>query len=79
MKKNILQRAEAALEYWGEEHMWGRLIVRDIDANDLEALEFHLKEACAEQEMIDSADLFAKGIENWLITGNKDGLNDRPV
>ena len=70
---NVMQEAEQALEYWGEHSFWGRLILRDLDANDLDALAFHVKEACSEQKFIESADLIATQVTNWLITGKREG------
>lgn len=49
--QNIMQRAEIALTYWEPDSMWARLIERDIDENDLEALQFHVDEADAQKEM----------------------------
>lgn len=51
MKDNVIEQAEIALEYWGSTAMWGRLIERDINDNDLEALEFHVNEANAQMSM----------------------------
>lgn len=62
---NIMQRAETALAFWDDESMWTRLIQRDIDANDMEALSFHLGQADSDmelaknsKELIEAFDLF---------------------
>lgn len=57
MKDNVMQQAEEALEYWNSSTMWGRLIERDINDNDLEALRFHVDEANAQMEMCQSFDI----------------------
>lgn len=40
----LLERAREAQEYWTGT-MWERIIQRDIDTNDLEALRYHLTES----------------------------------
>lgn len=53
-KKNIMERAEGALEYWDEDSMWARLIERDLKFEDYEALEYHLNEADSQKHIQDS-------------------------
>ena len=56
MKDNVMIQAEQALEYWDSETLWGRLIERDLENNDLEALQFHVNEANSQKQMQESFD-----------------------
>jgi hypothetical protein len=77
--ENIMQRAEKALDYWDAGTMWARLIERDLDANDIEALEFHLKEAESEMEVMRNAEKSAKAFDMFVLGGvNLDILNNLP-
>lgn len=64
MSENIMQTAEKALEYWDEDSMWARLIERDIDANDLESLQFHVDEANNQMSMQED---FARKFQDRLL------------
>ena len=44
----LLERAAAQIDYW-EGTMHARIIQRDIEANDLEALRYHVQDAEAHQ------------------------------
>lgn len=66
------ERAEKALNFWGADSMWYRLIKRDMDANDAEALEFHLKEAESEQAFIEDAKEFSRRWEAYLLGEEKE-------
>lgn len=44
----LIERAREQQSYW-ESTVWDRIIQRDLDANDLEALRYHV--AQAEKEM----------------------------
>lgn len=86
---NVMQRAEKSLSFWDQGSMWARLIERDLNDNDLEALEFHLSEAESAQTEFENLeeyskkfDLFAldgKTLEmalNWPILSKPEGVGD---
>lgn len=52
----LMEQAAIALEYWGSNTMWRRLIERDINDDDLEALQFHVDEANAQMNMCTNYD-----------------------
>lgn len=66
---NIMQLAEEALSFWEPDSMWSRLIERDIDANDLEALAFHVKQANTEKDMIERSDELQKNFDLFIMGG----------
>jgi hypothetical protein len=43
----LIERVEELMEYWTGT-MWERVLRRDLDTNDLEALQFHLVESYRE-------------------------------
>lgn len=47
---NLLERAADLIDYW-EGTVHARVLERDIDANDLEALKYHVSQAEAEMQM----------------------------
>lgn len=49
---NLFERAQELLEYW-DGTMWARVIERDINENDLEALYYHCAQAEKERSIQD--------------------------
>lgn len=74
MNSDILKRAEESLGFWDEESLWARLIERDISAEDMEALEFHLKESENEMQMMQSAENIVKDFNLFVL-----GEGDEPI
>lgn len=52
----LLEEAYELQEYFAS-NLWDRVLQRDIDAGDLEALYYHVREARAERYMEEHADL----------------------
>lgn len=70
IEKHFLERANVALEYWDEDNLWRRLILRDLKDEDEEALEFHLNESESERSTQEaySRDFETRLLENDLLT-----------
>lgn len=47
---NIMEAAEEMLEYW-DGTMWARVIERDLQTDDLEALHYHVSQAEKERSI----------------------------
>jgi len=69
---NVMQQAEEALDYWESGSMWARLIERDINDNDMEALQFHVDEANAQKNLQES---FTHDFIDRLIDGEDISFN----
>lgn len=66
---NIMERAETALEFWDDESMWTRLIQRDLDTNDMEALAFHLDNADSDMEIAKRSEDIMKSFDLFVLNG----------
>ena len=57
---NLMERAAEAMDEW-QGTMWARVIERDLEVNDLEALKYHLAQAEAEQAIQESNEEYDAG------------------